>query len=559
MKIVRLVCACAVSMFAALVIVMLVAAQSNPVARADPQLDASPRDRGLRAAVGGRLGAAGQKPPVSFAKPVIYSAGLDPGQVAVGDLNGDGKPDLAVANACQSADNCNGGVSVFFGNGDGTFQAPTSYSSGGAFAGLVAIEDVNGDGIPDLVVGNSCESTDPEFECIGTSVVGVLLGNGDGTFQSPVGYSVGAYLFSSIVVGDFDGDGKPDMAAVVCPADQSCGGFEPNEVGVLLNNGNGTFQAPVFYNSGGYQGLSLPAIAIGDLNGDGNLDIVVANSCLQTGQDCVNGGAVDILLGNGDGTFQTAVSFNSGGFDALSVAIADMNGDGKLDLVVGNEYEDGFDTSGVSVFLGNGDGTFQAPIASPGDGVSVAISDVNGDGRPDVVMAYPCGSYGCEKGIVVVLLGNGDGTFQAAVSYPSGGYRDNTLAIGDVNGDGREDLIVVNDLQCKKRCTVGVLGVLLNNLMAKTNTALTSSPNPSHVNQSVTFTATVTSNPFIPDGEVVTFYNGQTSLGTSATANSVATLNSTFPKAKIYAVKATYSGDAFHKASSGSVKQVVNP
>ncbi len=157
-----------------------------------------------------------------------------------------------------------------------------------------------------------------------------------------------------------------------------------------------------------------------------------------------------------------------------------------------------------------------------------------------------------------MLLGNGDGTFQSPQKFSSGGYEGSAIAIGDVNGDGRPDLIVTN--ACGSGCgTDGSVAVLLNETYYASKTGLTSSPNPSQVNQTVTFTATMTSTPPVPNGEVVTFYNGKTELGTGATTNGVATLNTSFSKAKTYTIKAKYPGDAFHKASSGTVKLVEQP
>ena len=246
--------------------------------------------------------------------------------VAVGDFNGDGKADLAVANECPEI-NCNtGAVSVLLGNGDGTFQAARSYSSGGYEAYAIAVGDVNNDGKADLIVTNGCQSPN---HCA-NGVVGVLLGNGDGTFQSAQSYSSGGVVASSVAIADVNGDGNLDLVVTNQCLDSTCAG---GGVSVLLGNGDGTFQAAQSYATGGFTAVS---VAIGNFNGDQKLDLAVANQC-QTLQNC--NGNVGVLLGNGDGTFQAAQSYASGGYTAVSVAVGDFNGDHKTDLVVANQCQ----------------------------------------------------------------------------------------------------------------------------------------------------------------------------------------------------------------------------
>jgi len=189
--------------------------------------------------------------------------------------------------------------------------------------------------------------------------------------------------------------------------------------------------------SGGVNGTF---VAIADLNRDGKQDMIVGDECASEG--CTTGGAVSILLGNGDGTFQAAVPYSSGGFGNVSIAIADVNGDGLLDLVVANQLGcQGCDGGGVSVLLGNGDGTFQSPVVqSSGETpLSVAVADIDGNGTPDIVVADLCVG---DCPAVFILLGNGDGTFQAPIPLLMGTAYADSVAVGDVNGDGKPDLVV---------------------------------------------------------------------------------------------------------------------
>jgi hypothetical protein len=485
---------------------------------------------------------------LNFANAVAYdSGGYYAQSVAVADVNGDGKPDLVVANECVDSDCSSGSVGVLLANGDGTFQPAVTYGSGGDQPRSVAVADVNGDGKPDLLVAN-CTSTSG---CLSPGIVGVLLGNGDGTFQPVVTYGSGADWALFVAVADVNGDGKPDLLiANQCFSTSNCTGA----VGVLLGNGDGTFQTAVAYGSGGNNGMS---VAVADVNGDGKPDLLVANFCVDNG--CANS-SVGVLLGNGDGTFQTAVAYGSGGNDAYSVAVADVNGDGKPDVLLVNEcVVNDCQTSTVGVLLGNGDGTFQSAVSyssGGGGGMSVAVADVNGDGKPDLLVAEEDG-----VGTVGVLLGNGDGTFQTAVAYGSGGYNYGvSVAVADVNADGKPDLLVANlcgDTGCVKQ---GTVGVLINTSVGSTTTALTSSPNPSSFGQAVTFTATLTSHFFKlqPTG-TVSFFDGTTNIGNSNLNNSgVATLTTSTLAVGTHSMTATYNGDSnFAPSTSPVLYQVV--
>jgi FG-GAP-like repeat/FG-GAP repeat len=394
---------------------------------------------------------------LSFANPVTYGSGGDQAtSVAVADVNGDGKPDLLVTNLCGSnVCPAEGSVGVLLGNGDGTFKTAVTYDSGGFDAISIAVADVNGDGKPDLVVVNECTST--PF-CLGDGLVAVLLGNGDGTFKTAVTYDSGANGALSVAIADMNGDGKPDLVVTNCSTTTNCANFGPGSVAVLLGNGDGTFQPAVVYPTGGDPG----SVVVGDLKGDGKLDVVVAQ-CAGPRSSC-EPGEVSVLLGNGDGTLQPPVNYSSGADAPGPTTLADVNGDGKLDIVVSNTFSPPnlHGNGAVGVLLGNGDGTFQTavPYDLNGLGGALAVADVNGDGKPDVVVTVEVGSC-TSSSTLAVLLGNGDGTFQPEVDFCSAGTPNETndIAVADLKGNGRLDLVVATCLgsACAENGAVGVL------------------------------------------------------------------------------------------------------
>jgi len=344
-----------------------------------------------------------------------YAAGTHAESLALADINGDGSADLATANDASS-----GTVSVLLGDGTGAF-APASGSpvTTGSYTGSLVVGDVNGDGQPDVAAAN-----------FGDDTVSVLLGDGAGAFAPAGGspYAAGPSPYGE-AVGDFDGNGTLDLAV----ADD----VTPGAVSVLLGNGDGSFPGSPShsYSVGG----NPAAIAVADFNGDGNPDLAVATY-----------GTVAVLLGDGTGAFAPASgSPYSTGNGSQSVAVADFNGDGNLDIATGNRDDDT-----VSVLLGDGTGAFAPASGSPystGSGTgpaAVAAGDFNGDGVPDLATANE------HTNDVSVLLGNGDGTFPASPThrYSVGSYPD-ALAAGDVDGDGKLDLVTANYLDA----TVSVL------------------------------------------------------------------------------------------------------
>lgn len=406
-------------------------------------------------------GTGGFNTPVTLSGAPSFTCSWLQGTIAVGDLNGDGFPDIV------TADCTNNTVTVYLNNGTGGFGAGNSM-----FAGIdpqsVAIADVNGDGVPDLVAASAVSGD-----------ISVLLGHkvsgkGDGTFQAvAVGYALGGTLWAAPVIADFNGDGKLDIIAPL-PADYAFGltylrgfgdgtflaadtyyapwtsGSEPwygvgiasadfngdgmpdfvlgnagdSTVGVtvFLANSDGTLKPGVNYGSGGYSEF----VATGDLDGDGHQDIVASD---------ISSGNIYVFYGVGDGTFQSPVTIATGLGQATGIVVADFNKDGKPDIAVASS------PSNVYVILNAGSRTFATPTAYTisSYGWEIAASDINGDGKLDLLVTQGGSSY------VSILLGNGDGTFGAPTDFDLQYSYPNGLAIGDLNGDGKQDLAVAVD------------------------------------------------------------------------------------------------------------------
>ena len=357
--------------------------------------------------------------------PQLYMLSTPPTGVAAADLNGDKYPDMIAAS---------GSISVLLRNPAGSFKAPVNYTlESGSQAAAVATADMNGDGRNDVIALSSTTSS------TGASggTIDILLGNGDGTLVHQNSYPMGGYpggsfgiAASGLVIADFNGDKKLDVAAGFQTA---FGGNNAGGISVLLGNGDGTLRPAVTYGGGS---TSIYSLVAGDFNGDGKMDLAAGG-----GTDPFHGGALMILLGNGDGTFQQPKTSQVGSPAGVpgAIAAADVNGDGKLDIVATVSG-----TAGPSfvVLLGNGDGTFRQLTSTtiPASGSTIAVADLNGDGRPDVAIGDCCGYSES-----IYLLGKGDGTFQAPQHFASGSSAQ-SFAVTSWNNDGVPGLAVAHQI-----------------------------------------------------------------------------------------------------------------
>jgi len=313
------------------------------------------------------------------------------GQTVTADLNGDGKPDLIFTDG-----------TVLLGKGDGTFTVAAALSVTGD---SIAAGDFNGDGKADVIVTSNS-----------STVLSVLLGNGDGTFQAALTVNVGAAL-KSLVVGDFNGDGKLDVAGV----NDTSGLF------VLIGAGNGSFSAA----SGSPMTLAPSSLIVaGDFNGDGKTDLAYGSS---SGSSTATAGGV--FLGNGDGTFKKGSALTIGLVTVSAVGAADLTGTGKLDLVFSGSTNSGPQTV---VLVGHGDGTFQAGDSSLAAYGAMAITDLNGDRKPDLILD--------DDNVTWVFVGIGDGTFSLQNTYlqDSALKSSRSVVAADFNGDGKVDIATKN-------------------------------------------------------------------------------------------------------------------
>ena len=327
--------------------------------------------------------------------------------IVAGDFNNDGKIDLAVAQPGQKL------VSILIGKGDGTFIS-TSSSSVGNDPLFLLKADVGGDGVADLIAVNQASNT-----------FSVLIGNGDGTFKSAVDFVAGNAPVAA-VAGDFYGNGHADLAII----NQSS-----QTASLPLGNGDGTFQTSRSYAAG----LKPASIASGNLNGNKTPGLVVANYC-GSDPSCGQQGNIAVFLADDQGVYRLSSTYSVGA-GPVAVALADVNGDGSIDILALNRID-----KSLSILRGAGDGTFGPPITFPlaGAPVAVAAGDLNNDGKPDLAVLSDCGSAQCSQpGSLTILIGAGDGNFQSTVSYPVG-YATASVAVGDINGDKNLDIVAAN-------------------------------------------------------------------------------------------------------------------
>jgi len=482
--------------------------------------------------------------------------GAPVGVFAMVDLNGDGVLDVLG----QSS----GFIYVLIGNSDGTFREVERSSSGADASEIPTVADLNGDGIPDVVVSSS-------------DSVSVVLGNGDGTFRAPAIFPA-AGLNSITTVGDLNGDGKPDVIAVLlhCPSStfEGC-------ISVLLGNGDGSLKSPQVYDAGGWNAAQ---VKLADLNGDGKLDVVVTNS---GNLESFTG----VLLGKGDGTLRPVVPYDSGGAGTEDFGIVDVNGDGKLDLVLGN-----LASSSIGILLGKGDGIFHpATNFSIGTTVfrSMLVTDLNNDKKPDLVTI----SDGRSGGSVSVLLNNGDGSYGPASLYPVHEFS-GSIAVADFNLDHKVDILVGGRnlgqvhlllgsgsglfqpvvtystgtlnapiakplfLNADAKPDVGLNGfATLFNHRAGTYrgsvTALISSSNPGGIFKTITYTATVSNSAGLPLTGKITFQDAGITVAQVPVINNQATFITSYNKLSSHVISAAYSGDAGNNFSNASLTELI--
>lgn len=352
----------------------------------------------------------------SFGPQITFPVGNAPGSLAIADISKDGKPDLITGNQ--------GSASVLLGTGTGSFSAPDNVAAGSS-SSSIAVGDLNGDGILDLITFFSKN-------------IQVQLGTGTGSFGSPTTFvSVGTII--QIKVGDVNGDGKLDMITT-----NIGGGGGTGFISVFLGTGTGSFAPATTTLFTSYRF----SIEVGDVNGDGKLDIIKANMIINN---------ISVLLGTGTGGFVASTNFRVGS-SPQSMAVRDINSDGKPDIITANA-----DSNNVSVFLGDGTGSLGTPTSfiAGTQPSSVAVGDMNGDGRLDIITTNS-GSAN-----VSVLLGDGTGSFGVATNLPVGTLP-SSVGVADINGDGKSDIITTNQTDNTVSVLLNQQGVAYSNCFSQT-------------------------------------------------------------------------------------------
>jgi len=332
-----------------------------------------------------------------FFNKLEMATGKSPQSVAVGDFNKDGLSDFAVTN------NLDNTVSVYLGKKDGTFAAPVNYGTGMAPVGIVTA-DFNGDGKLDLAVVNNSSNT-----------VSILLGTGTGTFQAKKDYATGSGP-QALLAADFNGDNKPDLAI----ANNTAG-----TLSILINTGT-AFKSKVDYTTGS----NPTSVAVGHFNADGFPDLAVG---------CYGSSVVSIFLGSSNGTFKAGTTITTNVYPVWSVVAGDFDGDGKTDLITGTVF-------GVSLYLGNGDGTFtyNSNLVAVGGAYALLAQDLNGDKKLDVIIVDRDKFDAATTFTVFINTTTkvGNPTFAYPPRGYTTGYQPSAIALGDFNRDGRLDAVV---------------------------------------------------------------------------------------------------------------------
>lgn len=370
---------------------------------------------------GARLLAAGRNYPTGTVDPANALYGRPLAAIAIGDLTGDGKPDVLVSPTLPD----DAGMRILPNLGAGILGAPVNSDVAVSFnPGVMEIVDLNGDGKADVVNGDI-------YPC-------VSLNAGAGTFMPPSCYTdTSAERTLAVAIGDVNGDGQPDLVSV-----------RAGTIRVLTNAGSGTFADSARIRA---PSLSVWAAKLADLNGDGRPDLVLAN-----GGSLGRTGSVDVLSNDANGRFTSWLSMSAGS-SPHALAMADFDGDGRLDIAVANVSNSlcSGAQGTIDVMLASANGGFR-PLVRYGHGgyAAIAAIDTNGDGAPDLVALDELDNFDTiQMSSLNVLVNDGHGRFRAPVLYATGGTAP-SMAIGDLDGDGRPDFAIASSR--------GTVSVLLN-------------------------------------------------------------------------------------------------